>query len=126
MNGAHVGRLVAAGRIGFGLALVAAPERLTSLWLGKDAGRVGTQVVSRGLGARDIALGVGALIAPSSQLRPWVVAAVAADAADLGGTLAAGDALPLAGRVVVSAVASAGVILGAISLAGLRPQADGA
>jgi hypothetical protein len=119
MNAAHVARLVAAGRIGFGIALVAAPERVTSPWLGSDAGHVGTQVVTRGLGARDVALGVGALLAPSSQLRPWVAAAIAADAADLGGTLAAGDALPLAGRALVGAVASAGVILGAISLAGL-------
>ena len=124
MNAAYLGRAVAAGRIGFGITLVAAPERVTSLWLGKDAGRVGTQVVSRGLGARDIALGVGALMAPSAALRPWLIAAVLADAADLGGTLGAGDALPRAGRALVGGIASAGVILGATSLAGLRSQPD--
>jgi hypothetical protein len=99
---------------------VAAPERVTSPWLGSDSGRVGTRVVARGLGARDVALGAGALTAPSSRLGPWVIAAIAADAADLSGTVAAGDALPRAGRTLVSAVAAAGVILGAISLAGLR------
>jgi hypothetical protein len=125
MNAANVGRVVAAGRIGFGLALVAAPERVTGPWLGKDAGRVGTQVVTRGLGARDLALGVGGLIAPTAQLRPWVAAAIAADAADLVGTLAAGDALPVTGRVLVGVVASAGVVLGAVSFAGLRPQPGG-
>jgi hypothetical protein len=122
MDAARLARLVAVGRIGFGIALVAAPERVTSPWLGKDSGHVGTQVVTRGLGARDVALGVGALTAQSSQLGPWVVAAIAADAADLCGTLAAGDALPRAGRTLVSAVASAGVILGAISLAGLQSR----
>jgi hypothetical protein len=125
MNPAHIARLVAAGRIGFGVALLAAPSRVTGPWLGKDAGRVGTQVVSRGLGARDLALGVGALIAPSAQLRPWVVAAITADAADVAGTLAAGSSLPPSGRVLVSSVASAGAILGAISLAGLRPKPQG-
>jgi hypothetical protein len=124
MNSAHVGRAVAAARIGFGLALVVVPERITRPWLGKDAGRVGTQVVSRGLGARDIALGVGALVAPNAELRPWLIAAVLADAADLGGTLAAGDALPPAGRALVGAVAASGVILGAISLAGLRSETE--
>jgi hypothetical protein len=126
MNAARIARLVAAGRIGFGIALVVAPEQVTGPWLGRDAGRVGTQVVSRGLGARDVALGVGALAAHGSQLRAWVVAAIAADAADLGGTLAAGNALPRSGRALVGAVASAGVILGAISFAGLRSQPRGA
>jgi hypothetical protein len=125
MNAAYVGRAVAAGRVGFGLALVVVPERVTSLWLGKDAARAGTQVVSRGLGARDVALGAGALIAPSAELRPWLIAAVLADAADLVGTLAAGDALPRAGRALVGAVAAGGVVLGTISLAGLRSQVDG-
>ena len=124
MNAAYVARLVAAGRVGFGLALLAIPERVTGPWLGKDAARVGTQVVTRGLGARDVALGAGALIVPSAQLRPWVAAAIVADAADLAGTLAAGDALPGSGRVLVGSVAAAGVVLGAIALAGLRSPAD--
>jgi hypothetical protein len=120
MNGALTARLVAAGRIGFGVALILAPERLTAPWLGKDAGRVGTRVVSRGLGARDLALGAGALAVSDAQLRPWVAAGIVADAADLTATMAAGDSLPLAGRVIVGAVASAGVALGAVALAGLR------
>jgi hypothetical protein len=124
MEAAHIARVVAAGRVAFGVVLVAAPQRVTGPWLGKDAGRVATQVVSRGLGARDLALGVGALAAPSSQLRPWVVAAIVADAADLTGTLAAGDSLPGSGRALVGAVAGAGVILGAIAFAGLPSRPD--
>jgi hypothetical protein len=125
MSPVHIARLVAAGRIGFGVALLAAPSRVTGPWLGEDAGRAGTQVVSRGLGARDLALGVGALVTPRSQLRPWVVAAIAADAADAASTLAAGSSLPRRGRVLVGAVASAGVVLGALSLAGLPPKPQG-
>ncbi len=120
MNAALTARLVAAGRIGFGVALILAPERLTAPWLGKDAGRAGTKVVTRGLGARDLALGAGALVVSDTQLRQWVAAGIVADAADLAATVAAGDSLPLAGRVIVGAIASGGVALGAIALAGLR------
>lgn len=122
INAALTARLVAAGRIGFGVALILVPERVTAPWLGRDAGRAGTRVVSRGLGARDLALGAGALAVAEAQLRPWVAAAIVADAADLVSTVVAGDSLPLSGRVLVSAVASGGAVLGAIALAGLRPR----
>src|SRR5450631_2478696 len=122
MNAALTARLVGAGRIGFGVALILTPGRVTAPWLGRDAGRGGTQVLSRGLGARDVALGVGALAVSEPQLRPWVAAAIVADTADLIATVAAGDALPLASRILVGAIASGGAILGAIALAGLRPR----
>jgi hypothetical protein len=120
MNPALVARVVAAGRIGFGVALILTPERLSTPWLGRDAARTGTQVVTRGLGARDLALGAGALAASESDLRLWVAAGIVADVADLVATVAAGDSLPVAGRVLVGAVASAGAALGAVALAGLR------
>jgi len=119
MNAALTARLVAAGRIGFGLALIVSPERMTALWLGGDAGRAGTRVVTRGLGARDLALGAGVLAAAESELRPWVAAAILADTADLIATVAAGDSLPLVGRLLVGTVASGGVALGVMALAGL-------
>jgi hypothetical protein len=78
-----IARVAAAGRIGFGVALVVAAERVTSLWLGSDAGRPGARVVTRRLGARDPALGVRALAAPDSHPQPWAAAAIVADTADL-------------------------------------------
>jgi hypothetical protein len=117
-------RVVAAGRVGIGAALLIAPERSTNLWLGRDSGRVGTQVASRGLGARDVVLGVGALAAEESQLRNWVVGAMAADATDLVATVTAGPAVPLKGRVVVGALALSGVALGGLALAGLGRTAS--
>jgi hypothetical protein len=122
MDAALTARLVAAARIGFGVALILTPGRVTARWLGADASRAGTQVVTRGLGARDLALGAGALAVSDADLRPWVAAAVIADTGDLAATLAAGDSLPLAGRLLVGALASGGVLLGAIALAGLRPK----
>jgi len=123
MNTALTARLVAAGRIGFGVALILAPQRVTAPWLGRDAGRAGAQVVSRGLGARDLVLGAGVLVVPEAQLRPWVAAAIVADAADLVATVAARDSLPLTGRMLVGAVALGGAVVGAMALAGLRPVA---
>jgi hypothetical protein len=122
MNSALAARLGAAGRIGVGLALIVSPGRVTARWLGGDAGRAGTQAVARGLGARDLALGVGALTVPESQLRPWVAAGIVADTADLVATVAAGDALPLAGRVLAGALASAGAALSVTAFAGLRAR----
>jgi hypothetical protein len=122
MDATLTARLIAAGRIGFGVALILTPGRVTARWLGPDASRAGTHVVARGLGARDLALGAGALAAPDAQLGPWVAAALVADTADLVATLAAGDSLPRAGRALAGAVASGGAVLGAIALAGLRQK----
>jgi len=122
MNAALIARLVAAGRVGFGVALTLTPERVTTPWLGSDAARPATRVASRGLGARDLALGAGAVAATGADLRLWVAAGIVADTADLVATVAAGDSLPLTGRVLVGAVASGGAALGALALAGLRAE----
>jgi hypothetical protein len=86
---------VAAGRVVFGLALLGAPGRIGSSWLGPDGERPAAHVALRGLGARDIALAAGAGWAASRgrAVRPWLVAAVGGDFADIAATLAAGDAL---------------------------------
>jgi len=77
-------------------------------------------VASRGLGARDVALGAGALASAGGALPSWVAAAVLADATDLAATVAAGDSLPLAGRVLVGTIAAGGAALGVVALVGLR------
>jgi hypothetical protein len=125
-NAALIARLVAAGRVGFGIALMLTPERLTTPWLGSDAARPGTRVATRGLGARDMALGAGTLAAGGTDLQRWVAAGILADAADLLATLAAGNSLPRAGRLLVGAVASGGAALGVLALAGLRRAPSGA
>ncbi len=89
------------------------------MWLGRDAGRPGTQVATRGLGARDLALGAGTLAASESALRPWVAASILGDVADLIATVKAGDSIPVAGRVLVGSLAAGATVLGAAALAGL-------
>lgn len=112
-------RLIAAGRIGFGVALLAAPERTTTLWFGRDAGRAGTQVAVRAVGARDLALGLGALTADQASLRSWTLGAILADTGDLVATVKGGASLPIVGRALVSLLALSAAAGGAAALAGL-------
>lgn len=101
-------RLLAFARIGLGVAMLALPGRALRAWLG-DLDRP-SRVLVRGVGARDVALGVGTLRAldrgdPSA--REWVTASGACDATDALATLAAGRSLPLRGRLLGVAVAGA-------------------
>jgi hypothetical protein len=87
----------AALRIGYAVALLAAPERTARPWLGGAAGEAGGTIAVRGLGGRDLVLSAGALLAAASgrSARPWLAACAASDAVDLAATLAAdGAALP--------------------------------
>jgi len=57
-------------RVIYGVALIAAPARLSRRWLGPDSQRAPTQVALRGLGAREIAVHVAAGEPSGSCLRP--------------------------------------------------------
>lgn len=98
-------------RIAYGAGLLVAPGRLTRRWLGPAAADPGTQVVARGLGAREIAVHAGALHAAlgGGALRRWLAASVAGDLADIAATTGARDGLPerSATRTLVVAGASA-------------------
>jgi hypothetical protein len=113
---------LAAGRVGFGLALVGAPAQVGSSWLGPDGERRPTHVALRGLGARDIALAAGAAWASArgSAVRPWLVATVGGDLADIAATLAAGDALPRRARTGTLLLAGGS----ALACAGLAAAVD--
>jgi hypothetical protein len=102
------------GRVAIGVALIAAPERAASGWLGPAAERPETQVVLAALGARDIVLGVGGAVTAEGHgsARPWLVAAALSDLADLAATLRHRDALPLTGVVGVGALAAGAAAAG--------------
>jgi hypothetical protein len=89
-------RALAAGlslnRVGFGLAYLVAPARAGKGWIGRAARDPATQVFARGHGARDIALGAGALgtlvRGQPRQARDWMCAQALADGTDMVATLA--------------------------------------
>ncbi len=111
MSPRDVARLIAAGRIAIGAALMVAPRLSTRLWLGEDADRPGTQVVARAMGVRDVVTGAIALHTlgrPDVGAR-WQRTLAGVDAVDLAATLAARSELPRSGVALVVAMASFGV-----------------
>jgi hypothetical protein len=107
----------AVGRVAFGAALVAIPERIGRGWLGEVVDQPAGRVAVRGLGARDLALSTGVLVAQEreSGVRGWLLATVASDLTDIAATVVARDSLPpqaLAGTVVLAGgSAAAGLAL---------------
>jgi hypothetical protein len=113
---------VAALRILYGAALAVAPARTTKSWLGADGERPGAQVAIRALGAREIVLHAGALAATltGAPVRPWMLASIGGDCADIASTFAGGSALPDKAPVKTLVVAGASAALSAAVAAGLE------
>ncbi|HYI37870.1 MAG TPA: hypothetical protein VEX39_14755 [Thermoleophilaceae bacterium] len=113
----------AAGRIAFGVGLVAAPGKVAGGWLGQDAERGPTQIAIRGLGARDIALSAGMLLTldDPDRLAPWLAVTIGSDLTDMAATLAAPvDALPSNAKWGTAALAGAAAAAGAVLLAAAK------
>jgi len=108
---------VAAARVGLGVVASSAPSVVARPWVGDEADRSGAEVLGRALGGRDVALGLGALLAArhGAPLRGWVGAAVLADLVDTAATVAAFGRLPRRGRWLVLASAAAAAAAGVLA-----------
>jgi hypothetical protein len=119
---------VAAGRVGLGLIALAWPAVPARPWVGASADDPATQVFGRALGARDLALGLGALAAlrqsrPASISGPaasqpavsaaWLAAGALSDALDVVATAASWPELPSRTRWLVAASAGGAALGGA-------------
>ncbi|MGH3206749.1 MAG: hypothetical protein ACRDNO_03205 [Trebonia sp.] len=115
---------VAVGRVGLGVAALVSPSVPARPWVGASADELGAQVFGRALGARDLALGLGALAAAqaaSSGSWPagarsagaWYTAGALSDALDVAVTVAAWPRLPRATRWLVAASAGGAAVAGA-------------
>ncbi len=112
---------VAWGRIGLGATAVLSPAIPLRPWVGREvAWRPRAKLLARALGARDIALGLGVVLAlrKEAPVRGWVEGGVLADAGDLVATLLAFGTLPKWGRWLVLASAA-----GAVAASGLAAPA---
>jgi hypothetical protein len=121
MNVTKLARGLALNRISFGAGLMLAPGLYARSWVGSDAaGEDTTKVLARALGARDLALGVGGLLAlrdgDTERARRWFAAQGVTDAVDLVATLAARE-LPLPARVFASAMAAGSTAIAAAYVA---------
>jgi hypothetical protein len=109
---------VAAGRVGLGVAALAWPSVPARPWVGSSADELGAQVFGRALGARDLALGLGALAAARKapgdprSAAAWFAAGALSDALDVVVTVAAWPRLPRFTRWLVAASAGGAAVAG--------------
>jgi hypothetical protein len=90
-------RSIAVGRTGVGITAIVAPTLVARPWVGAPAGSVAVKLFARTLGARDLALGIGALRAldrDDDEARPIVALGGMADAVDTLATVVAFAHLP--------------------------------
>lgn len=108
---------VAASRIGLGVAALLAPARVLRPWVGGTADQPGMAVLGRALAGRDIALGMGTLMAArhGHGIRGWVEAGACSDTVDSASTLAGWSNLPARGRVLVLAASVGAAVAGAMA-----------
>jgi hypothetical protein len=100
-------QVVAGGRIVFGAAFMAMPGVTGRVWIGRDADRHAVKVLTQAIGARDLTMGLGALVAMrrGKPARGWFEAISLTDMLDFTCALLAKDVLSPASRVAVLALA---------------------
>jgi hypothetical protein len=115
MKPRQVARGVALGRVAFGVAMLVAPKRVASGWVGAaHAERPAVQALMRSIGVRDLVIGMIALhTLDHPEVGPrWQATCAAVDAVDLIATVAAAGDLPLAGVMGTSLVAGGAAAAG--------------
>jgi hypothetical protein len=105
----QIAEAIAVGRIAIGVVALVAPTVPLRPWVGRDfAWQPRAKLLARSLGARDLALGIGVMLAlrHKAPVRGWVEGAGLADAGDALATLLAFGKLPKGGRWLVLASAA--------------------
>ena len=112
MDARDLALLNARGRMAIGASLVLAPRLIGPLWIGDAGDRPVVKMMSRALGARDLALGLGVAVAldRGKPVRGWLEGAALADGGDLVATLLAGDSIPRGKRRRVALVAAVSLV----------------
>ena len=105
-------------RIGIGAMCVLAPRWTIKMWVGERADEVVSKLGVRGIGARDVAIGLGILhsLDNGGSPRKWLEASAMADAADAIGTLGSWKDLSKP-RAIMLFVTEAGAALLGVRLA---------
>lgn len=120
---------VAAGRVALGVTALAWPGVPARPWVGKTAADgVAAKVFGRALGARDLALGLGALaaldgsMADSGAASLWVAAGALSDALDVAASAASWRELPKFTRWLVAASAGGAALVGTAGAFAVRQK----
>jgi hypothetical protein len=112
MDAREMARTNGFGRIALGAGLTLAPALAARAWVGSDATSTGAKVLASALGARDVALGLGVVLALKNDApaRGWMEGAALADAVDFAATALAGSGIPKASRWGIMARAGASAV----------------
>ncbi|MCU0310219.1 MAG: hypothetical protein MUE36_04660 [Acidimicrobiales bacterium] len=121
MDHRQLARSLAALRTVIGVALLVAPGTTGGLWLGSRPLDRRARLLVRGLGARDLALGIGTLRAldEGAPVRPWVTMSMVGDVADVVAATGAARTLGAARTALTVAAAGGGAALGAVAASGI-------
>jgi hypothetical protein len=113
--------LYATGRMLFGLAALAAPGSVGRILAGDGGAAPDAQAFLRGMGGREIGLGLGllAMIRANGPVRPWLLAALLADGSDITGIAAAWPHMAPSKRLLGLGTAGGAAGIGATILATL-------
>ena len=113
--------LYATGRILFGVAALAAPGTAGRILAGDGGAAPDAQAFLRGMGGREIGLGLGvlAMIRADGPVRPWLVAGLLADCGDMAGIAGAWRHLAPSKRLLGLGTAGGAAAIGATFLATL-------
>jgi hypothetical protein len=124
MDVAALAKAQAVNRVAMGAGLMLAPAIVGRVWSASEARDERAKVLARALGARDLALGAGGLLALREGDTAWAqrafAAQAAADAVDLVAILAAGPALPPMKRITGCLMAGGSAAVAAAYAARLR------
>jgi hypothetical protein len=107
-------RLLGLVRIAVGAVMLVTPKLGARLWTGERDPSATTVLAARGMGGRDLALGIGLVTAleKGTPARGWLEAGVVADASDTFGALVSSGDLPVLRRFATLVTAGAAVWLG--------------
>ena len=118
--------VVSAGRVALGVTALVWPSVPARPWVGRSSVDLAATVFGRALGARDLALGLGALAAlraEDGEARAWLAAGALSDALDVVASVASWPELPRLTRWLVAGSAGGAALAGAA--AALAPRPDG-
>jgi hypothetical protein len=105
---------IALGRVKLGALMMIAPDKVVGAgWIGSaEASRPTSSLMIRAVGGRDVALGLGTLLAlrQGASLKPWLIGASIADATDVVATALAGKAVPAQGKIAVLALGGGALV----------------
>jgi hypothetical protein len=114
MEAREVAIALARGRIALGAVALVAPGLAGRAMFGRDGSGPGTKLLARMVGGRDIALGLGVVIAldRGAPVRGWLEGCALADGVDLVGTLLARNEIPRTTLVNTVALAGGAAVAG--------------